>query len=81
MPPIRCRPLSQSSGKIDGEEGLEKQQPGCLPGKYQRAFHPQANGNKKIAEITEEKKILQAILPPIKGNPGDHAGRPKQLDP
>src|ERR1700678_57253 len=71
----------QSARQIDGIERLKEEQAGSLPGKNERTLEPEAGGDEQVAEIAEEKKILQTVLPPVDRRPGQYQGRPQQLEP
>ena len=71
----------EGAHQVDGEQTLEQQQPACLPGEQERALEPERGGDEEIAEITEEKKILRSVLPPVQRDPRNYAYGPDNLEP
>jgi hypothetical protein len=71
----------ESTQNIERKNRLHHQQSARRPRKNQRALNPQSDPNQNIPNVTEKKKILRPILPPVHRRPNDQPDSPRNLEP
>lgn len=71
----------ECSGQVNRVDSLKEKQAARLPGENERALQPQTDPDEDVPKVTEEKKILQPVLPPVDWNPSDQPDGPENLEP